>query len=104
MDHPNVCQLKSYFYNQVENKEDEVYLNLVMEYIPDTLYKATRQYAKSKVNMPMLLVQLYMYQILRSLAYIHCLGICHRDIKPQNVLLNPITGVCKMCDFGRYRM
>ncbi|KAG0744119.1 hypothetical protein G6F57_009802 [Rhizopus arrhizus] len=100
VDHPNVCQLKSYFYNQVENKEDEVYLNLVMEYIPDTLYKATRQYAKSKVNMPMLLVQLYMYQILRSLAYIHCLGICHRDIKPQNVLLNPITGVCKMCDFG----
>ncbi|CEG71532.1 Putative Likely protein kinase [Rhizopus microsporus] len=100
VDHPNVCQLKSYFYNQVENKEDEVYLNLVMEYVPDTLYKATRYYAKAKQHMPMILVQVYMYQVLRSLAYIHSLGICHRDIKPQNVLLNPATGICKMCDFG----
>jgi len=42
----------------------------------------------------------YRYQLLRSLAYIHCLGICHRDIKPQNLLLNPHTGVLKLCDFG----
>lgn len=40
------------------------------------------------------------YQLLRSLAYIHCLGICHRDIKPQNLLLNHNTGVLKLCDFG----
>lgn len=42
----------------------------------------------------------YRYQLLRSLAYIHCLGICHRDIKPQNLLLNPHTGILKLCDFG----
>lgn len=41
-----------------------------------------------------------MYQLFRSLAYIHSLGICHRDIKPQNLLLNPETGVLKLCDFG----
>lgn len=45
-------------------------------------------------------VQLYMYQLFRSLAYIHSLGICHRDIKPQNLLLDPETGVLKLCDFG----
>jgi serine/threonine protein kinase len=39
-------------------------------------------------------------QLLRSLAYIHCLGICHRDIKPQNLLLNPADGTLKLCDFG----
>lgn len=50
--------------------------------------------------MPMLHIKLYMYQLLRSLAYIHSLGICHRDIKPQNLLLNPHTGVLKLCDFG----
>ncbi|KAI8888319.1 Pkinase-domain-containing protein [Backusella circina FSU 941] len=100
VNHPNVCHLKSYFYNQVENKDDEVYLNLVMEYIPETLYRATRHYAKAKRHMPMILVQVYMYQVLRSLAYIHALGICHRDIKPQNVLLDPASGICKMCDFG----
>ncbi len=41
-----------------------------------------------------------MYQMFRSLAYIHALGICHRDIKPQNLLLDPNTGVLKLCDFG----
>ena len=30
-----------------------------------------------------------MYQLLRSLAYIHTNGVCHRDIKPQILLLNP---------------
>jgi glycogen synthase kinase 3 beta len=42
-----------------------------------------------------------MYQMFRSLAYIHAIGICHRDIKPQNLLLDPATGVLKLCDFGR---
>lgn len=50
--------------------------------------------------MPTLQIKLYMYQLLRSLAYIHSVGICHRDIKPQNLLLNPATGVLKLCDFG----
>jgi serine/threonine protein kinase len=43
-----------------------------------------------------------MYQLFRSLAYIHSLGICHRDIKPQNLLLDPETAILKLCDFGRY--
>ena len=38
--------------------------------------------------------------ILRSLAYIHSHGICHRDIKPQNLLLDPDSGILKLCDFG----
>lgn len=41
-----------------------------------------------------------MYQLFSSLAYIHQLGICHRDIKPQNLLLDPETAVLKLCDFG----
>ena len=40
-----------------------------------------------------------MYQVARSLAYIHQLGICHRDIKPQNLLLDPNSHVVKLCDF-----
>jgi serine/threonine protein kinase len=50
--------------------------------------------------MPILEVKLYIYQLFRSLAYIHSQGICHRDIKPQNLLLDPSTGVLKLCDFG----
>jgi len=48
----------------------------------------------------MICIKLYMFQLCRALAFIHCLGVCHRDIKPQNLLLNPETGVLKLCDFG----
>lgn len=47
------------------------------------------------------LSQVYMYQLFRSLAYIHSQGVCHRDIKPQNLLVDPDTAVLKLCDFGR---
>jgi len=97
--HPNVVDLKAFFYSNGD-KKDEVYLNLVLEYVPETVYRASRHYVKIKQPMPMLQIKLYMYQLLRSLAYIHSVGICHRDIKPQNLLLNPSTGVLKMCDFG----
>lgn len=49
---------------------------------------------------PSLLVKLYTYQMLRGIAYIHAKGICHRDIKPQNVLVDTNGHILKMCDFG----
>jgi glycogen synthase kinase 3 beta len=99
LNHPNVIKLRHYFYTPGE-KQEEIYLNCVMDYIPDTLSRVIRQYYKSKTTMPMILCKLYSYQMLRSLAYIHALGICHRDIKPQNVLVNPNNHIIKMCDFG----
>ena len=71
-----------------------------MDYIPDTVYKVMKQYFKMKQMVPGLLVKLYSYQMLRSIAYIHAVGICHRDIKPQNVLVDTSTHILKMCDFG----
>ncbi|KAI9494063.1 kinase-like domain-containing protein [Zychaea mexicana] len=98
--HPNIVSLKAFFYSHGDVKKDEVYLNLVLEYIPETVYRASRHYAKAKQSIPTLHVKLYTYQLLRSLAYIHSLGICHRDIKPQNLLLDPASGILKLCDFG----
>lgn len=81
-------------------KPDDVYLNLVMDYVPSDLYKILKYFRKQKQIMPDQLVKLYSYQMLRSLAYIHSIGICHRDIKPQNVLVDPETHIVKLCDFG----
>lgn len=99
LDHPNVIKLRHAFYTPGE-KNDDVYLNCVMDYVPDTLSRIIRYYYKSKTQMPMLLVKLYSYQMMKSLAYIHALGICHRDIKPQNVLVNQTNHTVKLCDFG----
>ena len=77
-----------------------MYLNLVLEFVPETVYRASRYFNKMKTVMPILEVKLYIYQLFRSLAYIHSQGICHRDIKPQNLLLDPASGILKLCDFG----
>ncbi|XP_033247373.1 protein kinase shaggy isoform X2 [Drosophila miranda] len=117
LEHCNIVKLLYFFYSSGEKlaefpidlgifasvlkpQRDEVFLNLVLEYIPETVYKVARQYAKTKQTIPINFIRLYMYQLFRSLAYIHSLGICHRDIKPQNLLLDPETAVLKLCDFG----
>ena len=41
-----------------------------------------------------------MFQFIKALEYLDSRGICHRDIKPHNLLADPITGVVKLCDFG----
>lgn len=72
----------------------------MLEFVPETVYRASRYFNKMKTTMPILEVKLYIYQLFRSLAYIHSQGICHRDIKPQNLLLDPNSGILKLCDFG----
>ena len=37
--------------------------------------------------------------MLKALAYIHALGICHKDIQPNNILIDSSNNL-KLCDFG----
>lgn len=46
--------------------------------------------------------QSYVYQILRGIAYCHAHRVMHRDLKPQNLLLDR-RGVIKLADFGLAR-
>ena len=92
-------QTQTLSYTQGE-KQDELYLNLVLEYVPETVYSISRHHQKSKLPLPLLYVKLYLYQLSRALSHIHALGICHRDIKPQNLLVNPENQQLKLCDFG----
>lgn len=97
--HTNIVALKHCFYSQGE-KQDELYLNLVLEYVPETVYSISRRHHKHNTPLPLMFVKLYLYQLSRALAHIHALGICHRDIKPQNLLVNPKNQQLKLCDFG----
>jgi len=99
LNHPNIVNLKHYFYTNGD-KPDEVFLNIVMGYVPENAYRVMKHYSKIKQSIPMLLIKLYSYQIARALLYINAVGICHRDIKPQNLLIDPTTHVLVICDFG----
>ena len=69
----------------------------------------TEQYASLSVMYTMLchgpllpshsLSQLFMFQLLRGLDYIHRRRILHRDLKPQNLLISE-HGDLKLADFG----
>ena len=49
-----------------------------------------------------MLVKSYMYQLTRGMHFCHARGIMHRDLKPQNLLINR-HGVLKIADFGLAR-
>jgi len=96
--HPNIVEVKDCFYSKGRGRD--VYLNLVMEYVPETVYQMIRNHTKARQTIPYLYTKLYAFQLCRAISYCHSMGICHRDIKPQNLLLNPKTHVVKLCDFG----
>ncbi|VDD76589.1 unnamed protein product [Mesocestoides corti] len=74
-------------------------LTLVFEYLQRDL----KQYLHECHNlMHPENVRLFLYQLLRGLAFCHARRILHRDLKPQNLLIND-RGDLKLADFGLAR-
>ncbi|GLT33905.1 hypothetical protein SLA2020_084580 [Shorea laevis] len=85
----------------LQDKRTNCILIWCLKYVPETVHRVIKHYNKLNQRMPLIYVKLYTYQIFRSLSYIHrCIGVCHRDIKPQNLLVKPHTHQVKLCDFG----
>jgi renal tumor antigen len=66
-----------------------------MDHYPSNLYELIN---KTNSYISPLQMKIYLYQILKGISYCHSLKICHRDIKPQNILVKDWELV--LCDFG----
>ncbi|KAL4630678.1 cyclin-dependent kinase 16-like isoform X1 [Arapaima gigas] len=75
------------------------YLTLVFEYLDQDL----KQYMDDCGNiLDVHNVKIFLFQLLRGLAYCHQRKVLHRDLKPQNLLISH-KGELKLADFGLAR-
>lgn len=92
--HDNIVTL--YDVIHTENK-----LNLVFEYMTRDLKRYMDAYG-TKGALPPQQTKIFMYQLLRGIMFCHDNRVLHRDLKPQNLLINQ-KGVLKLGDFGLAR-
>ena len=74
-------------------------LTLVFEYCEQELKKVID--ASNGKGLDKKLVKSYLYQLLKGIEFIHKHKVLHRDLKPQNLLMN--NGILKIADFGLAR-
>jgi len=94
---PQCIRLLNVFHSYDSQKR--LMQNFVFEYMPTSLEKYLCQHAKAHKFIKNSQLRTIMEQIFMGLKSIHELGICHRDLKPDNILMNDALTI-KICDFG----
>ncbi|KAJ3682094.1 hypothetical protein LUZ60_014667 [Juncus effusus] len=94
MQHGNIVRLQD-----VVHSEKRIYL--VFEYLDLDLKKYMDAHPELAKNPR--LIKTYLYQILRGVSYCHSHRVLHRDLKPQNLLIDRRTNALKLADFGLAR-
>ena len=93
MQHRNIVRLQDVVHN-------EKCIYLVFEYLDLDLKRHMDSSADFKNHH---IVKSFLYQILRGIAYCHSHRVLHRDLKPQNLLIDRRTNSLKLADFGLAR-
>lgn len=93
LDHVNIVRLLD-----VVHSEKKLYL--VFEYLHQDLKKYMDNCPPTGLGAP--LIKSYLYQLLQGVAFCHSHRVLHRDIKPQNLLID-VEGNIKLADFGLAR-
>ncbi|CAL0308610.1 unnamed protein product [Lupinus luteus] len=77
-------------------------LYLVFEYLDTDLKKFVDSYRKGPNPRPLppSLIQSFLFQLCKGVAHCHSHGVLHRDLKPQNLLLDQQKGILKIADLG----
>ncbi|KAK2702549.1 hypothetical protein QYM36_018841 [Artemia franciscana] len=94
LQHPNVVSLEDVILQESK-------LFLVFEFLSMDL-KRYMDTIPSGESMDPMLVKSYTYQILQAILFCHRRRVVHRDLKPQNLLIDD-KGVIKIADFGLAR-
>ncbi|KAG5927282.1 hypothetical protein E4U42_002398 [Claviceps africana] len=89
LDHPNIVQ-----YHGIEVHRDRVYI--FMEYCSGGSLANLLEHGRIEDEQ---VITFYALQLLEGLVYLHESGIAHRDVKPENILLDH-NGIIKYVDFG----
>lgn len=79
------------------------YIFLVMDYVDYDLRKMLKKLYRNSQPFSEEHIIIILYNMLCTLNFIHSAGLIHRDIKPDNILING-SCVTKLCDFGLARM
>lgn len=96
LSHPNIVKLK-----EVIRERDELFF--VFECLDKNMYELTKEMKQRGRLLSESRIRSYMYQMLAGLAHMHKVGFFHRDMKPENLLLDKSNRVCKLADFGLAR-
>ena len=94
--HKNIVKLYDILY---DNKSPNTTFHLLFEFCDFDLKKYLNKY----IDLDLEIIKKIMYQILDGISYCHNLHIFHRDLKPQNILINIKTLEIKIADFGLAR-
>jgi len=93
LEHPNIVRLHDVVHSETQ-------LTLVFEYLDQDLKKYLD--AAGEKGLEAYSVKSFLYQLIQGVAYCHQHRVLHRDLKPQNLLIN-MEGELKLADFGLAR-